>query len=113
MLRRPCFQNEPMEDHEGGSPEVFAVSERATSTRSLFPVFQVVGCKVLAPRNYCVNHLTIEPAGIHYLLVISVYHDNLFSHCDLIEVHRLIKVDSCKHKCNCQCQCACYVIKLI
>jgi hypothetical protein len=51
--------------------------------------------------------LTIRPTGIHYLLVISVNHDKLFGHCDLMEVHHIIEVDSCKHKFNYECQYTC------
>jgi hypothetical protein len=36
------------------------------------------------------NNRTIRPIGTRYLLVISVNHDNLFSHCDLMEVGRAI-----------------------
>jgi hypothetical protein len=54
--------------------------------------FQVVGRRICALWNYEVNsHLIIQPTGIHYFLVISVNHDNLFSHCDLMEVYHIIR----------------------
>jgi hypothetical protein len=57
--------------------------------------FQVVGCKICVLWNYQINiHLTIQPTGTHYLLAISVNHDNLFSHCDLTEVYQTIRADS-------------------
>jgi hypothetical protein len=63
--------------------------------------FQVAGRRICALRNYYVNNrLAIQPTGIHYLLVMSVNHDSLFSHCNLMEAHHIIKVDSCKQKCN-------------
>jgi hypothetical protein len=100
-----CFRNESTEDLAGrqvmtkaGGPEVSTISERVTSTRSPLPVLT---------SGRTLNHSTIRPTGIHYLLVTSVNHDNSFSHCDLLEVNHIIKVDSCKRKCKYQCQCAC------
>jgi hypothetical protein len=76
-----------------GGPELSTVSEGATSTRSSFSDFSSGRSRTCALRSYEVNsHSTIGPPGIHYLLVISVNYDSLFRHCDLMEVHHIIKM---------------------
>lgn len=67
--------------------------------------FQAVEWKICSLWKYKLkDHLTIQPSGIPYLLVTAVNHDNLFSHCKLIEVHHIMKADISKHEYNCQCQ---------
>jgi hypothetical protein len=74
-------------------PEVStAISEWATSAWNTSPCFQSVGCKICTCCNYQVkNHLTTWPAGMHYLLVMSVNHNNLFLRCDLLDGATLLK----------------------